>query len=154
MERNNLGLQTTLKNMPRGEMETALENLANAAYDLRDSLLSVGMSSVGCASNSCNLNNLGSDMPNLCLIELMDWIDEVGQNPANAQTRTRQLDGYIQLIMNKVEPVATAPENRYDLPFLMRSLAHPRVYVVLEDMHKALSRVASVSAESTARKAA
>lgn len=157
MEVNNLGLQTNLKPVVRSEFETRLDNLQAAAHDMREGLLSVGLTSLGCTAQACNLTNLGSDMPDICILELLDWIEEVAHSEGetkNIITRARQLNGYVQMIVNKVEPIATTPDGRHELSFLMRSLAHPRVQACLEDLHRQLGKVASYLVESSERKAA
>lgn len=160
MEINNLGLQTELKPLAQNELDTLLDNLGTQVHEMREALASVGMTTLACGSKACNLTNLDNNMPDVCILDLMDWLDELAQEDAdkhgNLKSRVQPLNSMIEMIIRKVEPISNAPYGRHDLPFLARSMAHPRVQVALEDLHNALSKVAEyeVTSQNTERKAA
>lgn len=158
METNNLGLQTELKPLQSNEFGTMLDNLGLGVRDMREGLASIGITTLACSSKACNLTNLDSSMPDVCILDLLDWIDELAQdstgNAANIKSRARQLASMVEMITRKVEPVATAPDGRHELPFLLRGLAHPRVQVALDEMHTALNKIAAYELKSSQKIAA
>jgi hypothetical protein len=160
MERNNLGLQTGLKPIVRTEFETLLNNLDSSVHEMREALADVGVISAGCGSEACLLTNIGSDMPDASILDVLDWIKELSSPDHSTivkdnTTRAKQLESIVQMVVRKVEPIANSPYNRHDLPFLMRGLAHPRVQASLEDLNSRLHKVASYAGtESTIRQAA
>jgi len=158
METNNLGLQTELKPLQSNEFGTMLDNLGTGVWEMREGLASIGMTTLACGPKACNLTNLDSSMPDLCILDLLDWIDELAQDRAanqnSSKSRARQLASMVEMIMRRVEPIATAPNGRYELPFLLRGMAHPRVQVALEEMHTALNKIATCEIKAAQKIAA
>ncbi len=106
------------------------------------------------SAEHANFNNIDSSLPDVTLGELMNWANSfaceegpqlVRQEPAGSslvKARARQLASMLKPITRRVGELAESPAYRNHQPFLLTSLAHPKVCWAFEALSHKMNALA------------
>ncbi len=143
---------TNLKVTPKTEV--LLGEVCQAVKSLDLALDQINFLEPQRLADHANFHNIDSNLPDVTLGELLSWVNAfaceegpelVRQQPAGAvlvQARARQLAGMLKPLALRVSEIAESPTYRNHLPFLLTSLAHPKVCHCFEELNTKLQALA------------